>query len=176
MKLLTARNCAILGPAVAASSVAVAKRRGRNEFDRNGKVVLITGGSRGFGLAMAREFAEQGSRLVLCARDADRRGMGSHVPHECIRPVQGSSPANGDWRSDYQYRVVQACQPRRLCWLYAGTNGAMAQLGSNKACTWTPLILKFGESALIERPAQPAGLALPMSFWQATSRVMLPAQ
>ncbi len=34
-----------------------------------GKVVLITGGSRGLGLAMAREFAAQGARLVLCARD-----------------------------------------------------------------------------------------------------------
>jgi NAD(P)-dependent dehydrogenase (short-subunit alcohol dehydrogenase family) len=70
MKLLTARNCAILGAAVVASSVAVAKRRRRDEFDLNGRVVLITGGSRGFGLAMAREFAEQGARLVLCARDA----------------------------------------------------------------------------------------------------------
>ena len=34
-----------------------------------GKVVLITGGSRGLGLAMATEFAEQGARLVLCARN-----------------------------------------------------------------------------------------------------------
>jgi NAD(P)-dependent dehydrogenase (short-subunit alcohol dehydrogenase family) len=34
-----------------------------------GKVVLITGGSRGLGLAMAMEFAKQGARLVLCARN-----------------------------------------------------------------------------------------------------------
>lgn len=34
-----------------------------------GKVVLITGGSRGLGLAMAEEFASQGARLVICARD-----------------------------------------------------------------------------------------------------------
>jgi FlaA1/EpsC-like NDP-sugar epimerase len=33
------------------------------------KVVLITGGSRGLGLAMALEFAKQGARLVLCARN-----------------------------------------------------------------------------------------------------------
>ena len=35
-----------------------------------GQVVLITGGSRGLGLALAREFARAGCRLVLAARDA----------------------------------------------------------------------------------------------------------
>ncbi len=35
------------------------------------KVVLITGGSRGLGLAMAEEFARQGAKLVLFARDED---------------------------------------------------------------------------------------------------------
>ena len=34
-----------------------------------GEVVLITGGSRGLGLALAREFARAGCRLVLVARD-----------------------------------------------------------------------------------------------------------
>jgi len=41
----------------------------RPRINAAGKVVLITGGSRGLGLAMAREFAAQGARLVLCARD-----------------------------------------------------------------------------------------------------------
>ncbi len=36
-----------------------------------GQVVLITGGSRGLGLALAREFAKHGCRLALCARTAD---------------------------------------------------------------------------------------------------------
>jgi NAD(P)-dependent dehydrogenase (short-subunit alcohol dehydrogenase family) len=35
-----------------------------------GQVVLITGGSRGLGLAMAEEFARHGAKLVICARDA----------------------------------------------------------------------------------------------------------
>jgi NAD(P)-dependent dehydrogenase (short-subunit alcohol dehydrogenase family) len=35
------------------------------------KVVVITGGSRGLGLALAREFGRQGARLALLARHAD---------------------------------------------------------------------------------------------------------
>jgi len=35
----------------------------------NGKVVLITGSSRGLGLALATECANQGCRLAICARD-----------------------------------------------------------------------------------------------------------
>lgn len=39
--------------------------------DLRGQVVLITGGSRGLGLALAREFAALGCVLALCARDGD---------------------------------------------------------------------------------------------------------
>lgn len=39
------------------------------EYGLRDKTVLITGGSRGLGLVMAREFAREGARLVLCARD-----------------------------------------------------------------------------------------------------------
>ena len=42
-----------------------------HKTDLRGQVVLITGGSRGLGLAIARELARRGSRLVLCARNAD---------------------------------------------------------------------------------------------------------
>ncbi|HVI71211.1 MAG TPA: SDR family oxidoreductase, partial [Pyrinomonadaceae bacterium] len=41
------------------------------EYDLRDKTVLITGGSRGLGLVMAREFARHGARLALCARDEE---------------------------------------------------------------------------------------------------------
>ena len=39
------------------------------DYDLKDKTVLITGGSRGLGLVMAREFAREGTRVVICARD-----------------------------------------------------------------------------------------------------------
>ena len=41
------------------------------QTDLRGQVVLITGGTRGLGLALAREFGRQGARVALCARDAE---------------------------------------------------------------------------------------------------------
>ena len=38
-------------------------------YDLNGKTVLMTGGSRGLGLVMARQLIQQGARLAICARD-----------------------------------------------------------------------------------------------------------
>lgn len=45
------------------------RAQGRRE-DMTGKVVLITGASRGLGLQMAREFAKVGARLAICARES----------------------------------------------------------------------------------------------------------
>jgi len=56
-----------------AAGVLLALRRAFDNsahVDLRGQVVLITGSSRGLGLALAREFARRGCRLVLCARDA----------------------------------------------------------------------------------------------------------
>ncbi len=39
------------------------------ESDFKNKTVLITGGSRGLGLVLAREFAREGARVAICARD-----------------------------------------------------------------------------------------------------------
>lgn len=50
----------------------LAARPFRPGMPLDGKVVLVTGGSRGLGLAMARECAGQGARVVLCARNAEQ--------------------------------------------------------------------------------------------------------
>ena len=42
----------------------------RPEYDFENKVIVITGGSRGLGLILARKFARMNAKLAICARDA----------------------------------------------------------------------------------------------------------
>jgi NAD(P)-dependent dehydrogenase (short-subunit alcohol dehydrogenase family) len=78
-------GAAILGSVGAALATRAWRRR--DAIDFAGKVVVITGGSRGLGLAMAREFGAEGARLAILARDRveldraeeDLRGRGVDV-------------------------------------------------------------------------------------------------
>lgn len=45
--------------------------RKNSNYDFRGKAVLITGGSRGLGLALARQFADQGAKIAIIARSAE---------------------------------------------------------------------------------------------------------
>lgn len=75
--------------AIALGAVALGKLlwRKMNEYDLRDKTVLVTGGSRGLGLVLAREFAANGARVGICARDeqeleqasGDLKGRGAEV-------------------------------------------------------------------------------------------------
>src|SRR3954464_13637410 len=61
----------IVGLAAGVGAAVAAQKLLRREDDSlQGQVVLITGGSRGLGLSLAREFARRGCRIAICARDA----------------------------------------------------------------------------------------------------------
>ena len=60
---------ATIGVGVLAAYTVLKKQRPRYEFA--GKTILITGGSRGLGLVLAREFAKEKAKIAICARDGE---------------------------------------------------------------------------------------------------------
>src|SRR5687768_13185202 len=62
----------LIGAVAGAAGALLATRtaRARRAVDFGGRTVIITGGSRGLGLVMARQLAAEGARLCLLARDA----------------------------------------------------------------------------------------------------------
>jgi len=73
-KKSTAATAALAGAAALAAGATAAVARSAYRSRRSqlrGRVVVITGGSRGLGLALAEEFGRWGARLVLAARDAE---------------------------------------------------------------------------------------------------------
>jgi NAD(P)-dependent dehydrogenase (short-subunit alcohol dehydrogenase family) len=77
-------------------------------FDLSDKVILVTGGSRGLGLAMSRSFAHAGASLVISSRRQDAceqaaAGIEQETGRECL-PVACHV---GDWAACD--RLVERC-------------------------------------------------------------------
>ncbi|HEX4488629.1 MAG TPA: SDR family NAD(P)-dependent oxidoreductase [Terriglobales bacterium] len=64
------RNTLFLALGISSGIAAAAFLR-RAKLDLAGKVVFITGGSRGLGLLLAKAFARGGARVAICARDSE---------------------------------------------------------------------------------------------------------
>jgi len=70
LRIATDQRTWILAGALAAAGGRVL-RRWRKRFDLQGRTVLITGGTRGLGLELARQAGLAGARVAICGRDAD---------------------------------------------------------------------------------------------------------
>jgi short-subunit dehydrogenase len=75
--------------------------KSRSKYSFQDKVVLITGGSRGLGLVLARKFAQEGAKIAICARSAeelarakeDLQSRGAEV-FETVCDVRNQSEVN----------------------------------------------------------------------------------
>lgn len=67
-------------------------------FNLHGKVALVTGGSRGLGLAMVRGLAQAGADVVIASRDGDAcRAVAADVHAETGRRARGIGAHVGNW-------------------------------------------------------------------------------
>jgi NAD(P)-dependent dehydrogenase (short-subunit alcohol dehydrogenase family) len=79
-------NSSLLGLALTGAGLYLAARAIRRYarwYDLRGKTALITGGSRGLGLALGREFVARGACVAICARDVDELERASS---DLVRP------------------------------------------------------------------------------------------
>jgi len=74
---------ALLGLAAVGVGAWLTGRRRASDFHFRDKVVLITGGSRGLGLVLARLLTEEGARVAICARNQEEldRAAGDLAEH-----------------------------------------------------------------------------------------------
>ena len=65
-----------------------------NPFDLAGRSALVTGSSRGIGLALARGLLEAGARVVVHGRDADTAEKAAHGLAEATPASTAASPGS----------------------------------------------------------------------------------
>jgi NAD(P)-dependent dehydrogenase (short-subunit alcohol dehydrogenase family) len=72
---MKAKTAALLA---AGGWLALRAYRWATQYDLRGKAVLITGGSRGLGLVLARQLVAEGARVAICARDESELDRAFH--------------------------------------------------------------------------------------------------
>lgn len=120
---ITAGLATAAGAAVTALAVRAVVRR-RRHFDLSGKAALVTGGSRGLGLVIARQLADAGARVAICARDGDelQRARADLATHAAAAEVLA-----------IQYDVNDPEQVRQMVETVADRFGSLDVLVNNAA-------------------------------------------
>jgi len=75
------------------------------------KVVVITGGSSGFGLAAAKILLQMGAKVVITGRDGKRLDNAEHaLSHENLLAIQADAVKTEDWR-----HLIESTLERFVC-------------------------------------------------------------
>jgi NAD(P)-dependent dehydrogenase (short-subunit alcohol dehydrogenase family) len=114
MRISNHQKRALAVGAVGAGLVLAAQMwRRRNPYDFHGKSVVITGGSRGLGLVLARELAAAGAKLTLVARD-DEELQRAVDDLQARQPFLELLVAQADVRARYQAERAVAMAVERF--------------------------------------------------------------
>ena len=82
------------------------------KHDFSEKVVLISGGTSGIGLAAARQFVEAGASIVLLGRDAQRGSTSAPVPDTARDGLSPGRCADGYQLTDPPGAALAAARRR----------------------------------------------------------------
>src|SRR5918998_5730951 len=74
-------------------------------FDLSGKVAIITGSSRGIGLAIAEAMADQGAKVVISSRKADACASAAQRINDKHEGAAIALPANISSKDELQHLV-----------------------------------------------------------------------
>ncbi|MEN6451529.1 MAG: SDR family oxidoreductase [Thermoguttaceae bacterium] len=108
-----------LGALGAAIAVRAAVRAARS-YSFHGKIALVTGGSRGLGLLIARELARQGAQVAICGRD-----------DEALQRATAQARADGQELSPFTCDLTRRDRVEQMVETLIGRSGRIDVLVNN---------------------------------------------
>ena len=113
-------------------------------FDLTGKTAVVTGGSRGIGLMIARGLVQAGASVAVSSRKADACDEAAAELRGYATSAQPSQPGQQVWAIPADLSREDECQ--RLAAEVAGRTAQVHVLVNNAGATWGAPLLEFPAS------------------------------